>query len=395
MLAADINKSILAEGFKLHTFGETIDGSPQPRAVYYKNSDGKVYRTDATYNDERILSFIGFAIEDGNANDTKLVQTHGIVGGFSGLTVGTEYCLAEAATTDSDLTTGSHSAVTTSNDLGTSGGITYLDGHDFTPTKRVKLTSVTIGMKKTGSPAGNVVVSIYEGTPSTSLSTDSGNMRAVVVGAGTQACSAITGSDADYTITFATPIILEAGINYTLHLKHDTPSNGNYMTLSANSGTGTHYWAVGQGSGNWSNNRAQWYCSMNYVNETLAAGDISSYFYVYRKAIGIAISATELLLYRFRASLGAYISGLAIDTGYVATTDGIVVGALAGNGSSPLRLDCWVNGIMVQSSALYLSGATNIVANLTVPIRAGDHYTFKNASTGGSPSFTGYFVPFY
>ncbi len=75
------------------TFGESIAVND---AVYLK-SDGKVYKTDADYNDERIHNFIGFAKESGNANDVKLVQTSGVVGGFTGLTIGNRYFLSGTA----------------------------------------------------------------------------------------------------------------------------------------------------------------------------------------------------------------------------------------------------------------------------------------------------------
>jgi hypothetical protein len=76
------------------TYGETISVND---AVYLKASDGKVYKTNASYNDERIHNFIGFAKEAGNNNDIKMVQIGGVVEGFSGLTTGSYYYLSDTA----------------------------------------------------------------------------------------------------------------------------------------------------------------------------------------------------------------------------------------------------------------------------------------------------------
>ena len=67
------------------TYGETIAVND---ALYLKASDGKVDKTSASYNDERIYNFIGFAKEAGDLNDVKKVQIVGKIEGFSGLTVG-------------------------------------------------------------------------------------------------------------------------------------------------------------------------------------------------------------------------------------------------------------------------------------------------------------------
>jgi hypothetical protein len=75
------------------TYGETISVND---AVYLA-SDGKVYKTNASYNDERINNFIGFAKEAGNTNDIKKVQIAGIVEDFSGLTTGSYYYLSDTA----------------------------------------------------------------------------------------------------------------------------------------------------------------------------------------------------------------------------------------------------------------------------------------------------------
>ncbi len=76
---------------KLFTYGETIAvGEP----LYLKTSDSKVYLT-TTAGAESTFSFIGFAIDSGEADDTnKKVQTGGPVTILSGLTPGSDYYLS-------------------------------------------------------------------------------------------------------------------------------------------------------------------------------------------------------------------------------------------------------------------------------------------------------------
>jgi hypothetical protein len=76
------------------TYGETIAIND---ALYLKAADGKAWKADADFNDERIHNFIGFAKEAGNANDVKKVQVAGVVSGFTGLTAGSVYYLSNTA----------------------------------------------------------------------------------------------------------------------------------------------------------------------------------------------------------------------------------------------------------------------------------------------------------
>ncbi len=75
------------------TAGETIDASSVPQAVYLKESDGRVYKLNATSAGEAAFAFVGFATVQSSvgAGDSIKVQTSGVVSGFSGLTVGGYY----------------------------------------------------------------------------------------------------------------------------------------------------------------------------------------------------------------------------------------------------------------------------------------------------------------
>ena len=70
------------------TAGETIGGATTPVPLYI-GSDGKVYACDS--NDTSKLEFIGFGVSDGTDDNDITVQNHGVVSGFSGLTVGSKY----------------------------------------------------------------------------------------------------------------------------------------------------------------------------------------------------------------------------------------------------------------------------------------------------------------
>lgn len=90
----DISVSIGSVNSANFTYGETIAVN---NAVYVRASDGRALRTNASFNDERIHSFVGFAKEAGVLNDVRRIQTAGVVTGFSGLVIGADYFLSNTA----------------------------------------------------------------------------------------------------------------------------------------------------------------------------------------------------------------------------------------------------------------------------------------------------------
>ena len=78
------------------TAGETIAGATLPVACYFNNTDDEWYACDA--NDNTKLEFKGFAITDGTDSNSIVIQFHGIVGGFTGLTVGAKYYVQDDKT---------------------------------------------------------------------------------------------------------------------------------------------------------------------------------------------------------------------------------------------------------------------------------------------------------
>jgi|TARA_Y100000310_G_scaffold270565_1_gene284475 hypothetical protein len=76
--------------------GATISGATTPVACFKLNSDNEWYNCDA--NDLTKVRFEGFAITDGTDGNSFVIQTHGIVDGFSGLTEGAFYYVQDDGT---------------------------------------------------------------------------------------------------------------------------------------------------------------------------------------------------------------------------------------------------------------------------------------------------------
>lgn len=78
------------------TAGATINGATLPVPVY-QHTDGELYACDA--NDTDKMHFIGFAVSNSTDGNPIQFQGAGVVGGFTGLTVGAEYFVQDAAGT--------------------------------------------------------------------------------------------------------------------------------------------------------------------------------------------------------------------------------------------------------------------------------------------------------
>jgi hypothetical protein len=83
--ASEVNQNFIEalNDYRDFVYGETIAVND---ALYLK-SDGKVYKTSASYNDERIHNFVGFAKEAGTSGQTKKVQIAGIVKNLNAFTL--------------------------------------------------------------------------------------------------------------------------------------------------------------------------------------------------------------------------------------------------------------------------------------------------------------------
>jgi len=88
--SAKLNSS-QEEQLEEYVLGENIAANS---AVYLKASDGKIWKCDASFSDERLGSFIGFIYETGTTGQTKKVWIMGVASGFTGLTAGSEYYIS-------------------------------------------------------------------------------------------------------------------------------------------------------------------------------------------------------------------------------------------------------------------------------------------------------------
>lgn len=77
--------------------GENIAGATLPVPAYVKVSDGALYKCDG--NDQATLEFQGFVIDTDITGNAVQFQTSGVVGGFSGLTIGARYYVQDTVGT--------------------------------------------------------------------------------------------------------------------------------------------------------------------------------------------------------------------------------------------------------------------------------------------------------
>ncbi len=101
LIPSNLQISVLEQTY---TFGENIDGTTTPQAVYLKASDGRIYKTVSNVA-EGTFKFIGFVTTNVTTGNIGIVIIGGVVPGFTGLTVDSDYYLTVTPGTIS--TTGS------------------------------------------------------------------------------------------------------------------------------------------------------------------------------------------------------------------------------------------------------------------------------------------------
>jgi len=98
LLTAD-ESNLLAESNRIQmTAGDTINGATLPVPCYFNDADNEIYAADA---DDIATTdpYIGFAITNSTDGNSIIVQTGGVVSGFSGLTEGAYYYIQGTAGT--------------------------------------------------------------------------------------------------------------------------------------------------------------------------------------------------------------------------------------------------------------------------------------------------------
>lgn len=373
--ADDLNDTFDAASDILEaTIGETV---ADRKCVYQKESDGKIYLTDSDNFDEKLYSFLGIMYESGVLNDVKKIRYKGIVDGLSGLTAGKVYCLAKAGSSDADITK-TYTSSTGSQNIGHDGGTSdQRQGYSFTITNPTKLTKLTLNLlKKSGSPTGNLLATVYYGQPTGSSPTGGLISTGYVA---TLSASSLTTSFTSYDLTF-TDAFLTAG-TYTVILSHDTLSASNYMLLDRDSNSDASFYRYPSG-GVWASGGGRTTYTLDFLAETFAVGDLTEHFFDYKKVVGKAITTTTLLLSSGK-NIGTPVAKTK-DTLYTAETDGFIQVYEASTGST-ITFQIYINGVQYGDWATS-SNADN--GTVTVPISKGDKYQI---SASGTPTI--YFIP--
>lgn len=329
--------------FVTGTAGETIDGSTTPQAVYIKASDGKFYKTDADFVDER-SDFIGLTRSNVAADAAMSVLEKGQI------TIPSQ-TLTEAVSSTIDQTqtvgTGDDSNVQNdSNDrfaqlfrVGDQVGnieqiVVYTRNVSGTPTARTDIYAVD---ESTGKPTG------------------------AAVGTGTATTVVNNG---DTTFTFSSPVTVTPGGVYCFVIVPVTLGGGTYyiptdsgryrVATRAGSGSfGTSSWISADGGSTWSTavsgtsggsaNFDIYYTSKTYQigDPVFLSGTAGAFTFVRPSSaivkIGRLLSATKMLLEprlrRFLGSSSLVSSGTNNGFCYVPPkTEEVIITAATGSG---------------------------------------------------------------
>lgn len=97
-----ISGEALETGLIRMTAGATINGATLPVPVYASSTDSEVYAMDGNTLNQQL--FIGFAVSNSTNGNPILVQTEGIVDGFTGLTENKTYYVQDTAGTIASTT---------------------------------------------------------------------------------------------------------------------------------------------------------------------------------------------------------------------------------------------------------------------------------------------------
>lgn len=307
------------------TAGEAITAG---KAVYLKAADSKVYLTSSSdYTTSE--TFCGFAPSNINNGATGQIQNENIFTGLSGLTVGQRYRLAFAGSSESDINY--------AGDGNVSGGLTGQRGESvfdscgftiaFSVTNPTKLTSVTLSIRKQGNPGDTIAVEIIKGGMLTGARFYTPSTRAIAGKASELAGGTITADFADYVFDFGGMILRPGSYGIAIYRTGATDIVNYYQFQRSASGSNYYTHAIGT----WSDAGVKLRYAINFVNETFVAGDITDYFYTNRVDVGLALSATSLLIdkppLRTYRTTGQTTGGGTLDvpsTGYATITPGFL-----------------------------------------------------------------------
>lgn len=269
-------------------------------AVYLDTSTGNVAPTNANAS-STVETFVGFAPAAIAGAATGRIQHENLVTGLSGLTVGQRYRCADSGSSDSDITVtgtgGSHQIRNSEGD--SSFAATNISGvaYPFTISNRSKLTSITVSARKVEAPGpitGNFNCRVVRASGAFAGGARYYADRSGIVATATLAATSLTAALADVVFSFSGVVLTPD--DYYIVLSRDVDNNTNYIEVEHNGGAGGYTYDHNPGAG-WDAAAAP-EISINYVNDTFAAGDITDYFFTNRQEIGVALSTTTLLIDR-------------------------------------------------------------------------------------------------
>jgi len=201
-----------------YTYGETITAG---QAVYLKSSDSKVYKA-STNNGEISYNYLGIALENGDVNDVKKIETrYGAVVTVPDLGATSTAVAENAIATQSD---GDYQLTQIFTGSGVEAGTGFFVGSNVDNITKIDIDFFTTH----GLGAGNLTLLLFEVTgftnKNTIVSTYTGN--SVVK-------SSIT-SNAINTFTFSSPVVVKPNTYYIAKLSAAGGDGSNYYNVKSN-----------------------------------------------------------------------------------------------------------------------------------------------------------------
>jgi len=254
--ASDLNK-VIQDALKGTVYdynaGETIDGTTTPVCVYIKHDDSELYKTDASFSDERLETFIGMILNSTSDGNEAELQTRGVVT-IPSVTMTSSISATEDQKQDVDTSstcTQNMSAVSTDR-----FSIGFKTGAKVGNIKNIKL------YVNGSTPSGvTAIVDLYamdsSGEPTgSSLGTSGGKT--------------INAGGAEYTFVFSTPIEVVQDTEYCAVLSLSAITSGT-VTIEGSNGAGTpnsiYTWANAPATYNYySSNSGSTWSSLTNIN---------------------------------------------------------------------------------------------------------------------------------
>jgi len=233
-------------------------------------SDGKIIQCTSLFTGTS--RFVGFAAETITAGNTVKNYVTGRIGGFSGLTIGSDYYLQDNV--DASYTTITQ---TTNNSSQLPDGLKK-PTQTIIPTRSI-LYNWIMYLKNNSASTYNFRVKVWEGD----------NVFSVLTGT-SDTVSVPNGGPTEYTFSFSTPLFMVVGNTYTILFEKsdgtNPPSDVAWYYQNSDVYADGYYRYAGVDQGD----------LYFKVNQKSGGGSIGTSVGSVTKKVGMAISATELLI---------------------------------------------------------------------------------------------------